>query len=53
MAHGSASFAQLADGLTLLSRLLERDNRLVTLIVSAYGNMANIRVAMNRGAFDS
>ncbi len=40
------------DGLTLLARLLERDDRLSTIIVSAYGDMANIRTAMNRGAFD-
>ena len=40
------------DGLTLLSHLLERDDRLATIIVSAYGDMANIRAAMNRGAFD-
>ncbi len=40
------------DGLTLLERLngLERD--LKTVIVSAYGDMRNIRTAMNRGAFD-
>jgi len=40
------------DGLTLLSRLLEREDHLATIIVSAYGDMANIRIAMNRGAFD-
>jgi adenylate cyclase len=40
------------DGLTLLGRLQEREDRLATVIVSAYGDMANIRVAMNRGAFD-
>jgi adenylate cyclase len=40
------------DGLTLLSRLLEREDHLATIIVSAYGDMANIRTAMNRGAFD-
>jgi len=40
------------DGLTLLERLngLKRD--LKTVIVSAYGDMRNIRTAMNRGAFD-
>ena len=40
------------DGLTLLAQLQERDDRLSTIIVSAYGDMENIRVAMNRGAFD-
>ncbi|MBS0641738.1 MAG: response regulator, partial [Proteobacteria bacterium] len=40
------------DGLTLLSRLAERDERLATIVVSAYGDLANIRTAMNRGAFD-
>jgi adenylate cyclase len=40
------------DGLTLLGRLAERDKPPATVIVSAYGDMANIRTAMNRGAFD-
>ena len=41
------------DGLTLLQKLQERDNpALKTVIVSAYGDMENIRTAMNRGAFD-
>jgi adenylate cyclase len=40
------------DGLTLLGRLQERDGQPATVIVSAYGDMANIRTAMNRGAFD-
>jgi class 3 adenylate cyclase len=40
------------DGLTLLSRLNEQKNLLKTVIVSAYGDMDNIRTAMNRGAFD-
>jgi len=40
------------DGLTLLGRLQEREDHLATIIVSAYGDMANIRTAMNRGAFD-
>ncbi|MCC5927090.1 MAG: SpoIIE family protein phosphatase [Bacteroidetes bacterium] len=41
------------DGLTLLQELqgLSRDD-LKTVIVSAYGDMANVRTAMNRGAFD-
>lgn len=41
------------DGLTLLSRIKELNNSgLKTVIVSAYGDMDNIRTAMNRGAFD-
>ena len=41
------------DGLTLLARLNELKNpALKTVIVSAYGDMDNIRTAMNRGAFD-
>ncbi len=40
------------DGLTLLGRLQEREGHPATVIVSAYGDMANIRTAMNRGAFD-
>lgn len=40
------------DGLTLLARLSERADPPATVIVSAYGDMANIRTAMNRGAFD-
>lgn len=40
------------DGLTLLSKLNEQNSLLKSVIVSAYGDMENIRVAMNRGAFD-
>jgi adenylate cyclase len=40
------------DGLSLLARLQETDGDLATIIVSAYGDMANIRTAMNRGASD-
>jgi class 3 adenylate cyclase len=40
------------DGLTLLSHLEERHEALKTVVVSAYGDMDNIRTAMNRGAFD-
>jgi adenylate cyclase len=40
------------DGLTLLEKLQGRQERISTVIVSAYGDMANIRTAMNRGAFD-
>lgn len=40
------------DGLTLLSKLGETNPLLKAVIVSAYGDMDNIRTAMNRGAFD-
>jgi phosphoserine phosphatase RsbU/P len=41
------------DGLTLLLKLKELKNpSLKTVVVSAYGDMENIRTAMNRGAFD-
>ena len=40
------------DGLTLLSELSTQSNLLKSIIVSAYGDMDNIRTAMNRGAFD-
>ncbi len=41
------------DGLALLNRLNALSGRIVkAVILSAYGDMANIRSAMNRGAFD-
>ena len=40
------------DGLTLLTKLSEQNGLLKSVIVSAYGDMDNIRTAMNRGAFD-
>jgi adenylate cyclase len=40
------------DGLTLLLRLNETNPLVKTVMVSAYGDMDNIRKAMNRGAFD-
>ncbi len=40
------------DGLTLLTKLNELSPLSRTVMVSAYGDMDNIRVAMNRGAFD-
>lgn len=40
------------DGLTLLSKLNELSPLIQSVIVSAYGDMENIRTAMNRGAFD-
>ena len=40
------------DGLTLLDNLPAIDPTLKAVVVSAYGDMPNIRIAMNRGAFD-
>ncbi len=40
------------DGLTLLSKICENTPLIKTVMVSAYGDMDNIRTAMNRGAFD-
>lgn len=40
------------DGLTLLARLPEINPIVRTVMVTAYGDMSNIRTAMNRGAFD-
>jgi sigma-B regulation protein RsbU (phosphoserine phosphatase) len=41
------------DGLTLLSKINDLNNKLLkSVIVSAYGDMENIRTAMNRGAYD-
>lgn len=40
------------DGLTLLTKLSEVYPLIKSVIVSAYGDMENIRTAMNRGAFD-
>ena len=40
------------DGLSLLQRLQEGEDKKSTIIVSAYGDMNNIRTAMTRGAFD-
>jgi len=40
------------DGLTLLNELRDRQSAVRAIIVSAYGDMANLRTAMNRGAFD-
>src|ERR1700730_17045828 len=40
------------DGLTLLARLRDDRTDVRTIIVSAYGDMTNLRTAMNRGAFD-
>ena len=40
------------DGLTLLNEISKINPDTVTIVVSAYGDMPNIRTAMNRGAFD-
>ena len=40
------------DGLTLLAQMPSVDPNLRAVIISAYGDMKNIRTAMNRGAFD-
>ena len=40
------------DGLTLLEQIPTVDPNIKSVIVSAYGDMKNIRTAMNRGAFD-
>lgn len=40
------------DGLTLLSQISKLNPNIRSVIVSAYGDMKNIRTAMNRGAFD-
>ena len=40
------------DGLALLKQLGETKPNIRSVIVSAYGDMNNIRTAMNRGAFD-
>ncbi len=40
------------DGLTLLDQIPKVDPNIRAVIVSAYGDMQNIRTAMNRGAFD-
>ena len=40
------------DGLTFLTHLNESNSLIKAVIVSAYGDMENIRTAMNRGAFD-
>ena len=40
------------DGLTLLTKLPVSPNQLKAVMVSAYGDLQNIRTAMNRGAFD-
>ena len=40
------------DGLTLLQQIPTVDPDIRAVIISAYGDMKNIRTAMNRGAFD-
>ena len=40
------------DGLTLIAKLSESNPLTKSIIISAYGDMENIRTAMNRGAYD-
>ena len=40
------------DGLTLLQKIKEINPVMRSIMLSAYGDMSNIRTAMNRGAFD-
>ncbi len=40
------------DGLTLLQQIPDLNPNVRAIIISAYGDMKNIRTAMNRGAFD-
>jgi sigma-B regulation protein RsbU (phosphoserine phosphatase) len=40
------------DGLTFLTKLDDLNKQLKAVMVSAYGDMKNIRTAMNRGAYD-
>ena len=40
------------DGLSLLERIPDINSNTRSIVVSAYGDMNNIRTAMNRGAFD-
>lgn len=40
------------DGLTFLTRMAELEGTRKAVVVTAYGDMENIRTAMNRGAFD-
>ena len=40
------------DGLTLLGHLRQRERHHKAIVVTAYGDMENIRTAMNQGAFD-
>ena len=40
------------DGFSLLQRLLDSEENVSAIVVSAYSDMRNIRIAMNRGAFD-
>lgn len=40
------------DGLTLLNKLREIDENIKAVVISAFGDLKNIRAAMNCGAFD-
>ncbi|MFA4923493.1 MAG: SpoIIE family protein phosphatase [Ignavibacteriaceae bacterium] len=40
------------DGLTFLTRLQDFNENMISVVISAYGDMDNIRQAMNKGAYD-
>jgi predicted signal transduction protein with EAL and GGDEF domain len=42
----------IMDGLTLLGEIQTMDRIIKTVVISAYSDYKNIRIAMNRGAFD-
>lgn len=42
----------IMDGLTLLNKVTEMYPMIRTVMITAYGDLSNIRTAMNRGAFD-
>ena len=51
--HGGVRHQHAADGRPVAAaKLQEAEDKKSTIIVSAYGDMSNIRTAMNRGAFD-
>jgi class 3 adenylate cyclase len=42
----------IMDGLSLLKKINELNRTIQTIVVSAYGDIKNIRIAMNEGAYD-
>ena len=52
MGLSDINMPRMGTGLSLLGKLQESDENVSTVIVSAYGDMVNIRTAMNRGTFD-
>ncbi|MBK8848402.1 MAG: response regulator [Bacteroidetes bacterium] len=40
------------DGITLLNKIKEINRTIMSVVISAYGDMKNIRAAMNAGAYD-